>query len=152
VKDLKFVIQELEKHRERLLYSKNKIETWEKLDGETLNSPENVETIDSFIFRFCKMQDAMGEKLFPLTLQFLGEEVRNKPFIDILNRLERLEILDSAETWKKLREIKNFLTHVYPWETEETIEYIKIALSYTNILIDIYEKFKKVLKGRGIAI
>ncbi len=95
MKNLKLVIQELDKHKEMLLYSKNKIERWGNIDENTLKFAENLETIDSFIFRFCKMQDTMGEKLFPLTLEALGEEVRNKPFIDILNKLERLEILPS---------------------------------------------------------
>ncbi len=38
-----------------------------------------AETIDAFIFRFSKMQDVMGEKLFPAILNVLGEEYRNRP-------------------------------------------------------------------------
>ena len=149
MKNLNLVIQELEKHKEMLIYSRDKIKKWGRIDEEVLNIPEKLETMDSFIFRFCKMQDTMGEKLFPLTLEALGEEVRNKPFIDILNKLERLEILPSAGEWKKLREFRNFLTHVYPWETEEIIKSIETALKYSDVLIDIYEKFKQYLKERG---
>jgi hypothetical protein len=48
---------------------------------------DEIEHIDQFLFRFAKLQDAMGEKLFLLILEFLKEEnTRNKPFIDILNR------------------------------------------------------------------
>ncbi|WP_204305158.1 hypothetical protein GFV12_06625 [Desulfurobacterium thermolithotrophum] len=150
MKDIKLVLQELEKHKERLLYSKEKIEKWGKLSEDTLKHAEKVETIDSFIFRFSKMQDSMGEKLFPLTLEFLGEEIRNKPFIDILNKLEKLEILESAAEWKKLRELRNLLTHTYPWETEELIENITVALFYSERLVEIYERFKNYLKAHGL--
>ncbi len=150
MKKLILVVQEIEKHKEMLIYSKDKIKKWEKIDEEVLSIPEKLETIDSFIFRFCKMQDTMGEKLFPLTLEALGEEIRNKPFIDVLNRLERLEILPSVEEWKKLREFRNFLTHVYPWETEEIIKNIEFALKYSDVLISIYEKFKQYLKEREL--
>ena len=152
MKDIKLVLQELEKHKERLLYSKEKIKSWGELSEDTLKDVEKVETIDSFIFRFSKMQDSMGEKLFPLTLEFLGEEVRNKPFIDILNRLEKLEILESAEEWKRLRELRNLLTHTYPWETKEVIENIVIALNYSERLIEIYERFKSYLRAHGLKL
>jgi hypothetical protein len=55
----------------------NKISSW-KLTEELLENPEIMETIDSFIFRFTKMQDTMGQKLFPLVLEALEEDVKNK--------------------------------------------------------------------------
>ena len=48
---------------------------------------EQVENIDQFIFRFSKLQDAMGERLFRGVLICLGEKVKNKQFLDLLNRL-----------------------------------------------------------------
>ncbi len=152
MKDLKVVFIELEKHKERLVYSKKKIESWDEIDEKTFQNPEKVETIDSFIFRFSKLQDSIGEKLFPLTLEFLGEEVRNKPFIDILNRLEKLELIESAQKWKELRELRNVLTHTYPWETEIIIDTVKIALRKSEELIKTLDKFKDFLKKRGLEI
>ena len=75
MKDIRLVLEELERHKERLLYAKEKIESWKELSPQTLEDPEKVETIS-------KLQDSMGQKLFPLTLEFLGEETRNKPFIE----------------------------------------------------------------------
>jgi len=40
-------------------------------------------------------------------------------FIDLLNRLEKLNILDSAEQWLELRKISNVLSHTYEDEPEE---------------------------------
>ena len=149
MKDLSRVLDELEKHKERLLYTRRKLDKW-KLSLQTLEDPEKVETIDSFIFRFSKLQDSMGQKLFPLTLEFLGEEVRSKPFIDILNRLEQLELIESAEKWKELRELRNLLTHTYPWEKEELIENLKLALKRSEELVSTFERFKEFLRKRGL--
>ncbi len=149
MKDLSRVLDELEKHKERLLYTRRKLDKW-KLSPQTLEDPEKVETIDSFIFRFSKLQDSMGQKLFPLTLEFLGEEVRSKPFIDILNRLEQLELIESAEKWKELRELRNLLTHTYPWEKEELIENLKLALKRSEELVSTFERFKEFLERRGL--
>ena len=92
------------------------------------------------------------QKLFPLTLEFLEEEVRNKPFIDILNRLEKLELIESAEKWKELRELRNLLTHTYPWEKEELIENLKVALKRSEELLSTFEKFKEFLRERGLEV
>ena len=145
MKDINLVLKEIDKHKERLEYAKNKIEKWQ-LSEELLDNPEIVETIDSFIFRFSKMQDSMGEKLFPLILEILGEDGRNKPFIDILNRLEKLEFIPSANEWKKLRNLRNSLTHTYPWEEEVLIEEINEALKASDEMIKIYNKIKEKLK------
>jgi len=41
------------------------------------------------------------------------------PFIDLLNRLEKLNILESAAQWLELRKIRNTLSHTYEDEPEE---------------------------------
>ena len=48
---------------------------------------ENIEHLaysDQIIYRFSKLQDCMGAKLFKSVLLYQGENV-NKPFLDILN-------------------------------------------------------------------
>ncbi|EDP73621.1 hypothetical protein [Hydrogenivirga sp. 128-5-R1-1] len=146
MKNINLVFQEIDKHKERLEYAINKIQQWNNFDTDVFENPEKVAIIDSFIFRFAKMQDTMGEKLFPLILNILGEETRNKPFIDILNRLEQLEYIPSANEWKELRKIRNLLTHTYPWEQEILLQEIKNSLKYAKELIEIYENIKEKIK------
>ena len=71
---------------------------------------------DQIIYRFSKAQDSMGAKLFKAFMLYQGENV-DKPFLDILNSLEKLEILDVDE-WFELREIRNEIAHNY--EENET--------------------------------
>jgi len=42
--------------------------------------------------------------------------------------LEKLGIIDSVESWDKLREIRNVLTREYPEDDERRLENIHLAL------------------------
>lgn len=89
---------------------------WPELDDET------VADIDQLLFRYAKLQDAMGLRLFPAILM-LGAEWRDEEtFIDKLDRLEKLGALPSAERWNELRLIRNRMTHEYPDAPEQNAE------------------------------
>lgn len=73
----------------------------------------DVKTIDQLLFRFSKLQDAIGKKLFRTTLMALGEDIEDYSFIDILNRLEKLDLISDIEGWFELRRLRNELAHEY---------------------------------------
>lgn len=75
---------------------------------------EQVRCIDQFIFRFSKLQDAMGAKIFRYVLELLDEDISSLPMRDILNRLERYLIIPSADEWIYIRELRNEIAHDYP--------------------------------------
>ena len=68
---------------------------------------------DQILFRFMKLQDAMGERLIPATLAALREPFEDWPMRDRLDRLEKLGYLD-VEQWLRWREVRNRLAHEYP--------------------------------------
>lgn len=104
---------------------------------------QNITDLDQFLYRFAKLQDAVGEKLFPAILLFLREEkIRSKSFIDILNRLEKMEILDSKEDWFELRKIRNDLSHNYDDNPEEMASAINYIYKKKETLGSIYLKVK----------
>jgi len=51
-------------------------------------SPVELALFDQLIYRFSKLQDVMGSRLFRQMLEMLGEDVSGTPFIDILNKME----------------------------------------------------------------
>lgn len=113
---------------------------------EHLNE-EDLGILDSLLIRFSKLQDTLGEKVFPLLLEYLGERVDSMSFIDKLNKLEKLEILPSAQWWKKLRVIRNSLTHEYPDAPEfmakilnETVGESKKLIEFWHTLIGYMDK------------
>lgn len=59
------------------------------------------------------------------------------PMKDILNLLEKLSIPEKASDWDRLREIRNSLAHEFPFDIEERIENIHLALWSGNLNSDI---------------
>jgi len=94
---------------------------------DLINNKINLAFADQIIYRFSKAQDTMGAKLFKTYMLSQGENI-DRPFLDILNSLEKLNILNVDE-WFELREIRNEIAHDYE-DNEE------LAL---NILNSIYK-------------
>ena len=88
---------------------------------------EHLAYSDQIIYRFSKLQDCMGAKLFKSVLLYEGENV-NKPFLDILNRLEDIDIINVDE-WFEIRDLRNEIAHDYEDNEEMAI----------NILNTIYK-------------
>lgn len=108
-------------HHERMMHAISRLDNVLPVKSNNLNclTPDQVSLSDQMIYRFSQLQDTIDSKLFPLLLLGLGEDISNKPFIDILNKLEKLSIIDNAEKWLSLREIRNLVTHEYPGNEDE---------------------------------
>ena len=105
---------------------------------------EQIRCLDQFIFRFSKLQDAMGAKIFRYLLEYLDEDVAALPMRDILNRLERFRILPDANEWVYIRELRNEIAHDYPLMENDVVHILNELLSKTEVLFGIYEKLKAV--------
>jgi len=60
--------------------------------------------------------------MFRYTLQLLDEDVENAPMRDVLNMLERYNLLSSVQEWMTLRELRNEVAHDYPFEVDDVVE------------------------------
>ncbi len=109
-------------------------------------SDSQVQSLDQFILRFTKLQDAMGSRLFPAVLQYLQEQYEDRPMLDKLNRLEKLGYIQSAETWQNIRSTRNKFAHDYPDDGEKNAALINIAceaaVQMHRILFAIEKKLK----------
>lgn len=117
-------LKECRLHQRRIDYALGQLQgkfpltasQWEDLDDET------VADIDQLLFRYNKLQDAMGQRLFPAILQLGAEWHDDETFIDKLNRLEKIGAIPSAEQWNEIRVIRNRMTHEYPDAPERNAE------------------------------
>ena len=109
-------------------------------DKYTKLSDDEVGYIDQYLFRFAKLQDTIGKRLFKAILSSLEEDIEEIPFIDLLNRLEKLNILDSVEQWLELRKIRNTLSYIYEDESEEMSLAINALFDKKQTLEKIYQK------------
>ncbi len=126
------------------------IRSWDNLTPEIFENNEKRRAVDSFIFRFTKIQDLIGEKLFKEILDKVGEFRRNMSFTDILDKAEKLEIIDSTDKWSNFRELRNSLSHEYPSNEAEIIKDIKLALDYFMDISCTYENISKYIKSKNL--
>lgn len=114
------------------------------LNEAWLKDYSNQRIVNSFLFNYIKIQDKLGASLFRKLLFSLREiNNENLPMIDILNLLEKLEIIPSVEAWDRLREIRNVIAHEYPSEIEERLENIALALSGYEQIKLLYANLKQ---------
>lgn len=103
---------------------------------EHLN-PRDRRLLDQFAYRYTRLQDDMGARLFPAILRALGEEIAAMPVLDRLNRLEQLGWLPAAEEWIDLRRIRNEFTHDYPETLQERHGKLLLALQAARRLTEV---------------
>jgi hypothetical protein len=134
--------RECQLHLKRLDYAAGKLADlipvgpgdWMELDEETIAS------IDQLLFRFVKLQDAVGRRLFPSILRMVEEWDETEPFIDKLNRLEKLGVIQSAVQWSELRELRNRATHEYPDSPEQNAENL-------NLIFEALPELRQILES-----
>lgn len=113
-KKITFLSQVAQKEHKHLLYSQAQVfaESFTQQKADTLLEDEAFAAdLEAFTSRFCRFQDTLGDKLFPAWLELVGE--KQKTFLDNLFRLEKLEVIASAEEWLQIRSLRNKMVHEY---------------------------------------
>jgi len=110
-------------------------------------SDNEVEAIDQYLFRFAKLQDTLGTKLFKLIVSEYEDNIDRLTFLDILNRLEKIGILEDVAIWKKLRDIRNDISHQYDDEPQEMAEALNNIFAYKDELLSIFSKIQERLNN-----
>ncbi len=144
------VIKNIETHINRLEKAVNEIKNLNSIKEVDLEKFDVIKTIDSFIFRFMKLQDYMGQKFFRVFLEEIGEYSDDMSLLDILDKLEKLKFIENAEEWIKIRKLRNKLAHEYPESYEEIKNDLILAVEYYNTMKKIYHYMKNYLKQKGI--
>jgi hypothetical protein len=107
--------------------------------------------LNTLIFRFSKLQDLLGVKIFREFLEFSGLSMEDLSFFDILKLIEKEKICD-IDNWNELRKIRNDIAHNYPEEFDEMIERINLFVQKSDelveIAIDIRRRFDEINSKR----
>ena len=139
---LSAAIWEADRHSVTL---KSALDEWQAApcpDMPSLESnPQMMRLVDQILFRFSKLQDAVGNRLVPATLVALSEPVEEWPMIDRLNRLEKLGYLN-VDSWLAWRETRNRLAHEYPDHPEIRFAAITSAIADAAALLDCYRHWR----------
>lgn len=149
-KTIESAIQENDMHLKRLERAKGLLEPLFPLEVEQFESlsEEQIEHIDQFIYRFTKLQDSMGRRLLPALYTWLENDDRPVPFLDMLNRLEQLGILEDVSRWQFYRNLRNNLAHDYPESIEQTVQTLNILFREIDALESLYQRLRQSWMSR----
>jgi hypothetical protein len=132
-------------HYQRMIFAYENIEKYFPLTETSFSQISSLEMalFDQLIYRFSKLQDSMGSRLFKQLLDALEEDISGLPFIDILHKMEKLKLLDQARDWIVLRQTRNTISHEYPFFKEIQIEELNLLPEQVERLVSIWLKLKE---------
>ncbi len=131
-------------HHQRMKFAFDNVKKYFPLSESGFGQITQLEMalFDQLIYRFSKLQDSMGTRLFKQLLEALEEDVTGLPFIDILYKLEKLYLLESAKDWVKLRQTRNTIAHEYPFYKEVQIAELNLLPEEVERLSEIWKKLE----------
>lgn len=91
------------------------VEKAESIGNKAEYSFEEMETFDSLTSKFSRTSDIFTQKILRSVWILLHEEIT--PFIDILNRAEKIGIVFSSDKLLEIRDLRNQIAHEYIPET-----------------------------------
>ena len=132
-------------HHQRMMFAYRSIETYFPLTENIFSqiSPIELALFDQLIYRFSKLQDSMGARLFKQLLELLEEDISGLPFLDILYKMEKLNMIGSAKDWITLRQTRNTVSHEYPFYKEIQIEELNLLPEEVEKLAGIWLNLKE---------
>ena len=141
-------LYECDKHVQKLHDAKEFLADIMPLSLENYLKIDKIQSsfMDQLNFRFSKLQDSVGESIIKSLLILSKEPVEKMTFLDMLNRLDKLEILEK-DRWLELREARNEIAHEYSFNQDEVVDNINLIYEKTDELIMIYKKLYKYIKS-----
>jgi uncharacterized protein with HEPN domain len=111
------------------------------------DDPDLSERAEAFVSRFARLQDTLGDKLLPALLRAMGE--RTGAAIDNLDHAERLGLLDSADRWTTVRELRNRMIHEYMEDPVLLADALQTGHEFVPVLIATAERMLAEMQRRG---
>ena len=111
---------------------------------------ELVAALDQFAFRFSRLQDTLGQKAFrTILIGGLREPFEDRPLRDVLDRLEQLRLIPSAERWEEIRAARNSLAHDYPDTPAQRAARLNLARPMVGEMAAILDSLTAVIRPNG---
>lgn len=137
-------------HHQRMMFAYDSLKAYWPLTESKFSqvSPIELALFDQLIYRFSKLQDSMGARLFKQVLEALEEDSTGLPFIDILQKMEKLNLIERAADWVALRQTRNTVSHEYPFFMEIQVEELNLLPDDVLKLTSIWLKLKDYIQTR----
>lgn len=137
-------LQHLARMREYLAYSLSQVEKLLPLDDWAALAPDQHESLAAFRVRFSEFQEHLGKTMRAVAIE---EEQEVERFGAVLAFMERLHVLDTAEHWKLIRELRNAINHEYEDETARLAEFFALLAKETPVLFGYFSRLQGFCAG-----
>lgn len=111
------------------------------------DDPALAERVDAFVGRFGRLQDTLADKLLPILLAALGEQLGAQ--IDNLDRAERLELIESVDQWLSMRQLRNQMVHEYIEDVAILASALQAGHDFVSTLLKTAERMTTQMERRG---
>jgi len=135
--------EEAKKHIQKIKAAQEILQKVMPLDAKSLMGLDEREQdkLDILIFRFAKLQDLLGRKIFRTILSYSGYET-DIPFVEILSELEREGLID-VERWMALRDARNAIAHEYPNEEAQIVDELNFIYDEVGYLVELTSRLEE---------
>jgi len=108
-------------------------------------SDEDLVHLDAITSRFARLADILIQKVFRAidAIELTDEGT----LIDRLNRAEQRGIIDSAEDWRNIRELRNQIAHEYVLEDLHSL--FEDVIQFTPLVLKCVDKIKIYLRNEN---
>jgi len=103
----------------------------------TALTPEQHESLAAFRVRFSEFQEHLGKTMRAVAHE---EEAPAEPFGAVLALMEKLGILDTAEHWKLIRELRNSVNREYEEDPIRLSEFFRLLLGEAPLLFGYFNR------------
>jgi hypothetical protein len=134
----------LARMREYLAYSLDQVEKLLPLNDWPALTPDQHESLAAFRVRFSEFQEHLGKTIRAVAIE---EEQDAERFGAVLAFMERLHVLDTAEHWKLIRELRNAVNHEYEDETARLAEFFALLAKETPALFGYFARLRDFCAG-----
>ena len=104
-------------------------------------SEQQQDKLDILAFRFSKLQDLLGDKIFRNILEYSGFNVQQS-FVKLLSELEKEGILD-LNRWIELRNARNKIAHEYPDNEDNLTSSINFIYKNSDYLVELTNRLER---------
>lgn len=147
---LQSTLHECDIHAGRVEYARGQCSRLFPLTKDSYRalSNEQIAHVDQLIYRYTKLQDALGAKLFPVIVGYLREDAESLTVFDRLAQLERAQVIADAEQWQEFRELRNQLAHDYEDDAETAAGYLNDLYETSAVLLSYYTQATRFVRDR----
>lgn len=142
-KRLRYYFDEAKKHIDKIQKANSILKEVMPIDIALLESlsEQQQDKLDILAFRFSKLQDLLGDKIFRNLLEYSGFNVQQS-FVKLLSELQREGILDLNQ-WIALQNARNKIAHEYPDNGDNLTSSINFIYDNSDYLIELTYKLER---------